>query len=118
MFEKLSGSSGNVIGYKASGKMTAADYDKLEPEVEALVKQEGNIRMLLDLEFDEMTVKAMESDLKMGRKYHKNIEKLAIVGDKRWEEWMTSMANKLFAHEAKHFHTADMDAAWAWLREN
>jgi hypothetical protein len=118
MFEKLSGSSGNVIGYKASGKMTGADYDKLEPEVEALVKQEGNIRMLLDLEFDEVTMKAMESDLKMGRKYHKNIEKLAIVGDKKWEEWMTSMANKLFANEAKHFHTADMDAAWAWLREN
>ncbi len=118
MFEKLSESSGNVIGYKATGKVTAADYEKLEPEVEDIVTQNGNIRMLFDLEFDAMTVKAMESDLAFGRKFHKNIDKLALVGDKKWEEWMTSMANKLFAHEAKHFHTADMDAAWAWLREN
>ncbi|RCV63456.1 SpoIIAA-like [Methanophagales archaeon] len=118
MFEKLSESSGNVIGYKASGKLTAADYERIEPEVEDLVKQVGDISMLLDLEFDEVTMKAMESDLAFGRKFHKNIDKLAIVGDKKWEKWMASMANKIFAHEAKHFHTADMNAAWAWLREN
>jgi len=118
MFEKLSESSGNVIGYKAVGKITGADYKKLEPELEELVKQEGNIRMLLDLEFDSMTVKAMESDLALGRKFHKNIDKLAIVGDRKWEEWMASMAEKLFAREAKHFRAADTDAAWTWLREN
>ncbi|MEA3324430.1 MAG: STAS/SEC14 domain-containing protein [Euryarchaeota archaeon] len=35
---------------KTVGKLVAADYDRIVPEVEALVKQEGNIRMLMDLD--------------------------------------------------------------------
>ncbi|MCJ7443618.1 MAG: STAS/SEC14 domain-containing protein [Methanotrichaceae archaeon] len=49
MMEKLAESSGNVVGYKAIGKITASDYMKLGPEVKALVEKEGNIRMLFDL---------------------------------------------------------------------
>ena len=119
MFEKLSESSSNVIGYKASGKLTAADYEKLVPEVEALVRQEGNIRILIDMEeFEGEEVKAWASDLKFGHEFRKNIDKMAFVGDKRWEKFMAPLAKLFYAHEAKHFHTADMDSAWAWLREN
>jgi hypothetical protein len=49
MFEKLADSSGNVIGYKAIGTITASDYQKMEPEVKALVEKEGNIHLLIDL---------------------------------------------------------------------
>jgi SpoIIAA-like len=49
MFEKLAGSSGNVVGYKTIGKISASDYKDLEPTVKALVKKEGNIRMLFDM---------------------------------------------------------------------
>ena len=120
MIEKLSESSGNVIGYKTVGKLVAADYDMIVPEVEALVKQEGNIRMLMDLdEFHGATIKAEWSDLKFGREFRKNIDKMAIVGDKSWEKWVTSLVKPLsYAREAKYFHIADIGAAWAWLRED
>ena len=118
MIEKLSKSSGNVIGYKTVGKLVAADYDKIVPEVEELVRQEGSIRMLMDLEeFHGATVKAEWSDLKFGHKFHKNIDKTAIVGDQSWEKWLTTLVDPLYAREAKYFHTADIDAAWAWPRE-
>jgi hypothetical protein len=49
MFEKMAGSSGNVVGYKAVGTITASDYKKLEPEIKALVEKQGNLRMLFDV---------------------------------------------------------------------
>ena len=42
-------SSGNVLGYKVTGTITADDIKKMEPEVNALVQKEGNIRILFNL---------------------------------------------------------------------
>ena len=119
MIEKLAESSGNVVGYKAIGTITASDYQKLEPEFKALVEKEGNMRLLIDLsEFKWEKMEAWLQDLKFGSEFHHDIQKLAVVGDKTWEKWMTQLACKPFyARDAKFFHTADIDKAWAWLRE-
>jgi hypothetical protein len=42
---------------------------------------------------------------------------MAIVGDKRWEKWMASVAKHFYAKDAKYFPSADTAKAWAWLRE-
>ncbi|MDD2835184.1 MAG: STAS/SEC14 domain-containing protein [Methanothrix sp.] len=118
MFEKLSGSSGNVVGYKAIGTITASDYLKMEPDVKALVEKEGNIRLLIDLsEFKWEKMEAWLQDLKFGSEFRHEIQKIAIVGDKTWEKWMTYLARPFYARDAKFFHIADIDKAWAWLRE-
>lgn len=118
MIKKLAESSGNVVGYKAIGTITAADYMELEPAVKALVEKEGNICMLIDLsEFKWEKMEAWLPDLKFGSEFHNKIHKLALVGDKTWEQWITHLANPFYAHHAKFFHSADIDKAWAWLRE-
>jgi hypothetical protein len=118
MIRKLAESSGNVVGYKAIGTITASDYLKLEPEVKALVEKEGNIRMLVDLsEFKWEKIEAWLQDLKFGSEFHHEIQKMAIVRDKTWEMWKTHLAKPFYAHDAKFFHSGDIDKAWAWLRE-
>ncbi len=118
MFEKMADSSGNVVGYKAVGTLTATDYKKLEPEVKALVDKQGNIRMLMDMsQFKWEKAEAWIPDLKFGSEFHNKIDKMAIVGDKSWEKWMTHLAKHTYARDAKFFPTADTNKAWAWLRE-
>jgi SpoIIAA-like len=118
MFEKLAESSGNVVGYKAIGEITASDYKILEPEVKAFVENKGNIRLLFDLtDFRWEKVEAWLPDLRFGHEFHNRIEKMAIVGDKTWEKWITPLAKPFYAHDAKFFHSADISKAWAWLRE-
>ena len=118
MIKKLSESSGNVIGYKAIGTITASDYLKMEPEVRDLVEKVGEIRMLIDLsEFKWEKIEAWLSDLEFASKFHDRIQRMAIVGDKTWEKWMTYLAKPFYAHDAKFFYTADIDRAWAWLRD-
>jgi SpoIIAA-like len=119
MLEKFSESSGPVAGYRVVGKVTVEDYQQLDPEIQALVNQYEKVYLLLDLQ--ELTgeeVKAWLPDLKFGHRFHDKIAKMAIVGDKRWEKWLTALADPFYAKEAKFFHPEEKDKAWAWLRED
>jgi hypothetical protein len=119
MLEKLSESSGSVVGYKVQGKVTAADYRQLDPEVQALVDKYDSVCLLLDLqEFGGEEVKAWLPDFKFSHRFHDKVTRMAIVGDKRWEEWLASLAGAFYAHEAKFFHPEESGKAWAWLRES
>jgi len=118
MMEKMVESSGNVLGYKFTGTITFDDINKMEPEVNALVQKEGNVRILLNLTgFKWEKIEALVADLKFGHKFHEKIQKLAIVGDKTWEKWITHLARPFYAKEAKYFQSADMAKAWSWLKE-
>jgi hypothetical protein len=43
MLEEMSESSGPVVGYRVVGKVTAEDYQKLNPAVQALVDQHDDV---------------------------------------------------------------------------
>lgn len=117
MIEKLDQSGGNILGYKATGTINRQDYATLTADVEALLQQEGSICLLLDLEeFKGEEAKAWGADLKFGREYRKKIAKMAIVGDKKWQEWVTALVDPFFALEADFFTTDERDAAWEWLK--
>jgi SpoIIAA-like len=56
------------------------------------------------------------ADLAFGRAYREKIEKLAIVGDKRWQHVLASLAHPFYARGARFFHPTERAAAWGWLR--
>jgi len=119
MIEKIEQSSGNVIGYRVSGIVGKEDYAELTPQLESLIEQEGHINLLLDLaEFKWEKVSAWGADMKFGKKFRKKITKIAIVGDKKWQEWLAKVADPFYAEEAKYFSSEDGEAAWEWLQEN
>lgn len=119
MITKLDGSAGNALGFKISGTVKKDDYTILVPEVEALVAKEVDVRLLLDMtEFKWEAIGAWGADMKFGHDYRKKITRMALVGDKRWEKWLTKVAAPFFAGEAEFFPSAEVDAAWAWVRED
>lgn len=118
MFEKMSESSGNVLGLRAVGVIKRSDYAELTSLCENLIAQDGSINILFDLaEFEFEEPVAWGADFHLGHEFHDKIERMAIVGDKRWEKWMTAFCQPFYAKEAQYFHTADRAAAWDWLRE-
>jgi hypothetical protein len=118
MIEKLAESSGNVIGFRCIGTITASDYEKMVPEVKALIEKEGKIRLLFDLsDFKWEKMEAWIADLSFGLEFRHEIEKMAIVGDKTWEKWITHLAKPFYALDARFFKIEDTAGAWTWLRE-
>jgi hypothetical protein len=121
MIEMLSGSSGNVIGFKYSGKITDADYKAITPAFVKALDKEGSVNVLMDTsEMQSVTPKAMLDDLTLLREYGQKVGKVAMVGDSQWEEMAAEFEGllaKFLKGEVKYFKVGQTDAAWAWLRE-
>jgi hypothetical protein len=114
VIETLPRSHDNVLGFRVSGDVTREDYEILEPAVRALVDASGSVRLLLDLtDLRWEKVDAWGADLRFGKQFRQSIERLAVVGQHRWEEWLTRLAEPFYAQHAQYF--ADVGQAWDWL---
>ena len=108
-------STGDTLGFVVSGDVTKADYDLMTPAVEAAVEEHGTVKLLLDVtDFRWEKVDAWGADLHFGHEFHEKVARMALVGNKKWEEWLAHLATPFYAKEAAYFE--DQDAAWAWLR--
>ena len=116
MLEKMSQSSGNVLGYRVIGKLTKEDYATVAADIEALGQQESSIGLLLDLEaFEGEEIEARGAKLSFEGDYQERIAKLAIVGDKKWHEERLTLADRLnYTRELRFFPTDEREAAWEW----
>ena len=118
MFTKLDKSSGNILGFKVSGVIKREDYKSLNEEMENVLAEFDSVSILL--EFDHFMWELMSAwgkDAKFGMKYAKNIYKMAIVGDRKWQKAMTGLVKPFYAENAEYFHTDEINNAWNWLRE-
>src|SRR6202049_2479843 len=85
--QEEAGGKGLVV--TLSGKTAKQDYEHFVPEVERLIRQHGKIRMLVRLrDFHGWTLGALWEDIKFDLKHFADIERLALVGDRKWEAGM------------------------------
>ena len=108
----------NVLAVHASRKLTKHDYDEFVPAVERLIRQKGKIRLLFDMhEFGGWDPGALWEDARFGFKHASDIERLAMVGEKKWQELMSSLCHFLTKGEVRYFERSQIDEAWTWLGE-
>jgi hypothetical protein len=118
MIELLPTDSPKLVAVKLSGKLHNKDYETFVPSVESVITREGRIRMLAQFEnFEGWDLHAAWDDFKFGVKHYRDIERIALVGDKAWEKWMATLCRPFTQAEVKYFNGSEMGAAWAWLRE-
>ena len=117
MITILPETDGPLIALKAIGKLTDADYEDAVPKMEAIITREGKVKLIADLtEFEGWEWVAAWDDFAFGIKHWNDIDKMAFIGDKRWEELCAKVSDKLMHAEVKLFHSDDADAAWTWIR--
>jgi len=78
---------------------------------------DGAVGVVRGRDYEGVEVKAWFSDAKFGKEFHKDLEKMAVVGDKRWNKWITSISKYTFSGQAMFFNEIDLETAWMWLRE-
>jgi len=118
MIERIEGLPDHVLGYTASGKITAEDYKKvMGPDVEALLAKHPKVRLLYHLgsEFEGFDTVALLDDAKMGLKSLDAWEKIAVVTDVEWVGRTVKILGFAMPGEIKAFPEAELDAAKSWL---
>jgi hypothetical protein len=89
MIQTLNKTQDKVLGFKLSGKLHDADYKQFVPVVEDAVKKHGKVRLLTQFEdFHGWDMHALWDDIKFATEQCSHIERIALVGEKTWEQWM------------------------------
>lgn len=109
-----------VLEVMASGKLTDEDYQQVFiPEMERLTKQHGKIRLLFEMiQFHGWEPKAAWDDLKLNLKHSHDIERVAMVGEKKWQHWMTELAKPFTSAKVRYFDQTEIDQARVWIGED
>jgi hypothetical protein len=107
---------GRILDIEVTGKITADDYEQFVPEFERQVQRHGKVSVLLKMEqFEGWTAGALWEDIKFDAKHFKDIDRIAMVGDKRWEEGMADFCRPFTTAAIKYFDLSELDAAKAWV---
>ncbi len=99
-------------------KLTKEDYDLFVPQLEGVMDQEKTVRVLVVLEdFQGWTIGALWEDTKFGANHFKDIDRLAILGDRRWEKLLAAFLRPFTTAKVRYFDNHDREAAKSWLKE-
>ena len=118
MIERLPESAESILGFKLSGQLHDADYQTFVPAVDAAIAKHGTVQLLAHFhDFQGWDLHALWDDLKFSTAHFTKIDRIAIVGEKKWEEWMTEVCRPFTMAKIHYFDTANIAAAWSWIRE-
>lgn len=118
MIEQLQTHSPKTIGFKFSGKLHDEDYKTFVPAVEVAIEAEGKMCLFAQLEdFHGWDLRAAWDDIKFSAKHYSDFERIAVVGDRKWEEWIANLSNPFTKAKVKYFDTSEIDDAWSWLQD-
>lgn len=103
---------------KAKGKLTHEDYQTITPMIDGALQgvKDPEIKALMDVtELDGWELQAAWDDFKLVLKHGNEFQKIALVGNKGWQEWAARIGSWFIGGEAQYFET--MEEALAWLRD-
>jgi len=116
MITPLPRSAGNILGFTLSGKLHDQDYQHFVPVVEEAIKTYGKVRLLAHFEeFHGWDLHALWDDTKFSTRHCADVERIALVGDKKWEEWMAKICGPFTKAKIEYFDAHDLESAWKWV---
>ncbi|MGI9518853.1 MAG: STAS/SEC14 domain-containing protein [Pirellulaceae bacterium] len=100
----------------ASGKLSGDDYTTFEPAVNQLIESAGKIKILFVMQdFHGWEPGAVWEDIKFATKHCRDIDKIAMVGEKDWERWMATICKPFTMSKIQYFEAGEQDQAQQWL---
>ena len=109
---------GKLVTITLSGEVRSEDYQEMVPELEAHINTFGPLRLLLVLEHMEgFEPGALLRDLRFDTKHLNDFERVAVVGDERWQEWGTKLGGSLTEAEVRFFEPTHRAEARQWVQD-
>jgi hypothetical protein len=108
-----------ILKVKVSDKLSKEDYDRFVPEAESLIEKNGKINVLFEMhDFHGWQIGALWEDIKFDAKHFSNIERLAFVGDKKWEKGMSIFCKPFTTAKIRYFEHNEINEAFKWLKQS
>lgn len=106
-----------IVTHKITGKLTYAELTAVQQQLLDIMAREGGIRLLVICEnFLGWDKDGDWQDVSFQIKSDPYINKMALVGDKQWEDLALAFTGKGFREfPIEYFEPHELDKARAWL---
>lgn len=109
---------GKVLEIRASGKLSKEDYQHFVPLVEKQIAANGKVRIVFEMhDFHGWEAGALWEDIKFDVKHFGDIERLALVGESKWEKGMAAFCKPFTRAKIQYFDSKDAAQAQTWIQE-
>lgn len=108
----------DLVHMEATGQVDERDYEQLVPLLEAQFAREGRLRALVLLRgFRGWTLRGLREELRFDLRHRKSFDRVAVVGERKLEEWGTKLAAPFFSGQVRWFDRGQETAARRWISE-
>lgn len=112
-------SGGKVLVVHAIGKLVKSDYPPFVAEFERRVQKPRKQHVLFDMTgLHGWEAGAAWEDMKFGVKHFADIDRLAMVGDKKWQHGMAIVFKPFTKAVTRYFDGTESAEARKWLEES
>ena len=117
MPHEIIGTSGNVIASRVSGKLRHSDLSRLQSSAIELIRRQGRIRILVLAEgFQGWEESGDWGDVSFQMQHDRDIERIALVGDRKWEDLVSAFVGKgIRTVDIRFFNPSEIDEAKTWI---
>ncbi len=119
MFQYLKEDGGDIVAIRTSGKLDKNELDALLPQIEERIKKHGKINFFWEMvSFEGWTTLGFLQDRLFDIKHANDFRKIAMVGEKKWEEIIADVLNVFTHAQLKYFDVAQRQEALEWIMAN
>ena len=100
---------------KAVGKLTHEDYEVITPMIDSALDsvKDPKVKAIIDgTEMEGWELRAAWDDFKIGLKHGNEFEKIAIYGNKNWQEIAAKVGSWFITGEVEYFDRYEDALAW------
>ena len=103
---------GKIVTLTIKEKLRKKDYEEFVPQLEQLMQSGDKIRLVVELHnFQGWTMGALWEDTKFAARHFSDIERLAVVGDARWEKGVTLFLKPFTKAQVRYFGSDNIGQA-------
>lgn len=105
-----------IVIVRASGTLNVEDFRNFVPSFEAISKRRGPLRIYLALDdLQNIEPSALWEDVKFDAAHQDSYQRIAVVGDRAWQDWGTRLSKPFFQAQMRFFSPEEQNDAVAWL---
>ena len=107
------------LSLKAVGKLTHVDYEVIAPMVDSALAQVPSPRVKVLFDATELLgweLRAAWDDLRLGLRHGSEFEKVAIYGNRHWQEVAAKIGSWFVGGEVRYFE--NLQQALSWLQQD
>lgn len=117
MYKQLPESNGSFVALRLSGKLDEDDYQSIIPMVTERIASHEKISLYWEMrDFDGWTADGLLSDAGFDVRHADDFTRIAMVGEKKWHDWMTNLMKPFTSAEVRYFDLSESEAAKIWAR--